>query len=100
MERNELERAVPQCALSMRDARDRNGMGDVFGFVTTRPMWRMLRFDDGKKFTMSCQFVFLFDGMKEQRKKWMEQNSELVRCLWVALTRGGGGVGDISRCSH
>ena len=84
--RNELERIVPQCVLSMKNARDLNGKGDVFGFVTNGPVWRMLK-NGGKTFTISRQFMFIFEGMTEQKEKWMENNSELVRCLWMALTR-------------
>jgi hypothetical protein len=34
-----------QCLLAMKDTRDINGGGEVYGFVTTGKAWRMLKYD-------------------------------------------------------
>ena len=37
------------------------GIGDMYGFLTTRASWGMLRYDR-KKFSVSFQFDLLFEG--------------------------------------
>ena len=37
--------ALKQCLLSLKDARDQNSGGVVYGFITTGESWRMLRYD-------------------------------------------------------
>ena len=37
-----LGAAMGQCVLALKDMRDRNGRGIVYGFITTRGGWRML----------------------------------------------------------
>jgi hypothetical protein len=37
--------ATKQCLLAVRDMRDTNAGGNVYGFVTTGKAWRMLKYD-------------------------------------------------------
>ncbi|KAF8538493.1 hypothetical protein BDD12DRAFT_152826 [Trichophaea hybrida] len=43
--RSSFGEAMKQCLLTMKDMRDNNGGGRVYGFVTTGESWRMLRYD-------------------------------------------------------
>ena len=43
--------AMKQCLLGMKDARDNNGGGIVYGFVTAGEHWEMIRYD-GSTFEM------------------------------------------------
>jgi len=80
--------AMKQCLLSLRDARDNNESGEVYGFVTTGESWRMLKYD-GNKFCVSRKFDLVFEGMGEEREKWMNEYSVLVDCMYFALRNGG-----------
>ena len=80
--------AMKQCLLSLRDARDNNERGEVYGFVTTGETWRMLTYD-GNKFCVSRKFDLVFEGMAEEREKWMKEYSVMVDCMFFALRNGG-----------
>ncbi|KAF8538993.1 hypothetical protein BDD12DRAFT_883625 [Trichophaea hybrida] len=43
--RSSLRQAMKQCLLSMKDMRDVNDGGEVYGFVRTGETWRMLKYD-------------------------------------------------------
>ncbi|KAF8476235.1 hypothetical protein BDZ91DRAFT_211689 [Kalaharituber pfeilii] len=43
--RSSLGKAMKQCLLTMRDMRENNGSGVVYGFVTVGESWRMIRYD-------------------------------------------------------
>jgi len=40
--RDSIGEAMKQCLLSLKDAADNNGGGEVYGFVTTGDSWRMI----------------------------------------------------------
>ena len=40
-----LGQAERQCLLSLKDMRENNGEGEVYGFTTTGESWRMFRYD-------------------------------------------------------
>ncbi|CCX04283.1 Protein of unknown function [Pyronema omphalodes CBS 100304] len=61
-----LGQAMEQCLLAMKDMRDNNGGGEVYGFVTTEDGWRMLRYD-GKDFCLTRKIHPLFEGMDQDR---------------------------------
>lgn len=87
-ERHDLGLGLKQCLRSLKDAWGENATGGVYGFITSRKTWRMLKYD-GKVFTMTYEFDLIFEGMEQKKEQWIEYNSVLVRCMWVALTRGG-----------
>jgi len=86
--RSSLGQAMKQCLLSMKDMRDNNKTGEVYGFITTGDDWRMVAYD-GSKFQVTNKFTVLFDTMHKERSKWMEHYSVLVDCMYVALNNGG-----------
>ncbi|KAG0637267.1 hypothetical protein HOY80DRAFT_283078 [Tuber brumale] len=78
-----------QCFLSMKDMRDSNGGGIVYGFITMSDSWRMASFDG--EFKISEKIELLFDTMAEMaedKERWMENYSILVDCFNVALSTG------------
>lgn len=80
--------AVKKCLLSMRDMRERNGgEGEVYGFVTTGELWRMIRY--GGIFEMTDTFSILFGRMAKDKQRWMKEFSILVECMVMALSHGG-----------
>ncbi|KAI5800494.1 hypothetical protein FPQ18DRAFT_301119 [Pyronema domesticum] len=80
--------ALKQCLLSLKDARDNSGEGEVYGFVTTGEQWQMIR-HDGTSFTMTNKVMATFGTMEEEKEKWMKECSILVDCINVALSNGG-----------
>jgi len=80
--------AMKQCLLSMKDMRDNNGGGVVYGFVTTGQDWQMLSYDS-KGFRLTESFQVVFHGMARNKKRWMEHYSILVECMLFALSNGG-----------
>jgi len=56
--------ALKQCLLALKDARDNNGGGSVYGFVTTGEQWRMIRYD-GTSFVLSDIFQTLFGAVQK-----------------------------------
>jgi hypothetical protein len=84
-----LGKAMRKCLLEMKDMRDNNGGGKVYGFVTTGETWRMLRYD-GTSFQLSERIDVMFETMGQDQERWMKDYSALVDCMFVALTNGGG----------
>ncbi|RPA91459.1 PLP-dependent transferase [Choiromyces venosus 120613-1] len=78
--------ARKQCFLSLKDMRDCNGGGTVYGFITIGDSWRMISFDG--EFKLSNKIELLFDSMGEDEEQWMADYSILVECLNVALSNG------------
>lgn len=76
-----------QCLLAMKDVRDNNGGGVVYGFVTTGESWQMLRYD-GKDFCLPRKIHSVFGRMDEDKDLWMKDCFVLVDCFNVALGRG------------
>lgn len=72
----------------MRDMRDSNGAGKVYGFVTTGESWQMMRYD-GMSFQVTDKFDATFRTMRGQEGKWMKDYSLVVNCLEMALLHGG-----------
>ncbi|RPA93666.1 hypothetical protein L873DRAFT_1511851 [Choiromyces venosus 120613-1] len=67
--RSSVGEGMNQCLLSLKDMRDNNGGGEVYGFITTGETWQMLRNDD--------------------KEKWIKDYSALVDCMFGALSNGG-----------
>ena len=74
---------LKQCLLSLREARDQNSGGAVYGFITTGEFWRMLMYDG--TFQMSKK---LFDTVEKEKGGWMKENSVVVDCMYAALSNG------------
>jgi len=86
--RSTIMQAMKQCLLAMKDMRGNNDQGMVYGFVTTGVDWRMLSYD-GTNFRMTRQFRALFDGMEEDKVRWMKDYSIVIECMLFALSNGG-----------
>jgi len=83
--RSSLGEAMKQCLLAMKDVRDNNGGGRVYGFVTTGESWRMLGYD-GTSFALTEKIEVLFEGMYRDKERWMSDYSVIVDCMNVALS--------------
>lgn len=82
-----LGEALKQCCLAMKDARDTNGGGYVYGFITTGESWRLITYNG--QFHMTDKMDLLLDRMHDRKEKWMKDHSVLVDCIWFALGNGG-----------
>ena len=80
--------AKQQCMLEMKDMRECNGGGEMYGFVTTGEDWQMIKYD-GRAFTQTEKFAVLFRGMVDEEEKWMKDYSAVVDCMAVVLLNGG-----------
>ena len=80
--------AMGRCLLSMKNMRDSNGAGKVYGFVTTGESWQMLGYD-GVSFQVTDKFDATFRSMRSHEEVWMKQYSVVVNCLEMALLKGG-----------
>jgi len=81
-------KAMRQCLLAMKDMRDNNAGGKVYGFVTTGETWQMLEYD-GEVFQKTNSFSVLFDSMDREKERWMKEGAVLVDCINFALSNGG-----------
>ena len=72
----------------MKDMKDCNGEGKVYGFVTTGEQWQILEYD-GISFQMSDVMVIPFGSTRGNRKRWFRENSILVDCINFALSNKG-----------
>ncbi|PUU82250.1 hypothetical protein B9Z19DRAFT_1121016 [Tuber borchii] len=72
-----LALAKRQCLLALKDMRDNNRGGVVYGFVTTGELWQMILYD-GKDFKQTGRFEVLFHSMENEKETWMEQCSIIV----------------------
>ena len=86
--RSSVGKAMKQCLLAMKDMRDNNGDGKVYGFVTTGELWQMIEYD-GKSFRMTDSINVVFGTMGEKKERWMKEGAVLVDCINFALTNGG-----------
>ncbi|RPB27221.1 hypothetical protein L211DRAFT_769172, partial [Terfezia boudieri ATCC MYA-4762] len=86
--RSSVGQALKQCLLSMFGMRGNNGNGKVFGFITTGENWRMISFD-GTSFQLTYKFDVMFEGMRNEYRKWKKDYSLLVDCMVLALSDGG-----------
>ena len=84
--RSSLGKGVRQCLLSMKDMRDNNCKGEVYGFVTTGTQWQMIRYDGTFRVTDPMQV--LIPRMGKKMDLWMEHHSIVVDCVNVVLSRG------------
>ncbi|KAL0633576.1 hypothetical protein Q9L58_007536 [Maublancomyces gigas] len=82
-----LLEARKQCFLLLKDMRDNNGGGSVYGFITTGDSWRIVSYDG--TFQMSEKMEILFDTMDDDKERWMKDYSILVDCIYAALSHGG-----------
>lgn len=83
-----LGEGIKQCLLSLKDARDNNCGGEVYGFTTTGKSWRMIKYD-GKDFLQTREIRLFFEGMDQERDLWLNNYSDLVDCMYFALFHGG-----------
>ena len=86
--KSSVGKAMRQCLLAMKDMRDNNGDGKVYGFVTTGENWQMLEYD-GTSFRMSESIAVIFGSMDEDKQRWLDSSSCLVDCVYFALSNGG-----------
>jgi len=86
--RTSLHEGMKQILLSLKDARDNNGGGTVYGFVTTGELWQMLSYD-GVLFQSTRKFLSLLEVMEEDKESWMKECSVIVDCMVAALENGG-----------
>ena len=84
-EKSSLGEAMKRCLLSMKDMRDINGYGEVYGFITTGERWRMFRYN-GISFRGTRKMDVVFEGMENDKDSWLEENSALVECMNAALS--------------
>ncbi|KAF8446895.1 hypothetical protein BGX38DRAFT_1191787 [Terfezia claveryi] len=75
------------CCLALKDAKDTNGGGYVYGFITTGERWRLITYNG--QFHMTYKMDLLLDRMHDRKEKWMKDHSVLVDCIWFALGNGG-----------
>ena len=80
--------AIKQCLLSLKDSKDINGGGVVYGFVTSGHLWKMIRYD-GTSFLTTNLFLALFETMETDKKGWLQDYSVVVDCIFCALSMGG-----------
>ena len=86
--RSNLGGAMKQLLLSLKDMRDLNGQGTVYGFTTTGDCWRMVIYD-GSKFEVTEDFKVVLPSMAEDKERWLKEYSVLVDCIFIALGNGG-----------
>lgn len=86
--RSSLAKAEKQLLLSLKDLRDNNGSGEVYGFATIGESWRMFKYD-GVSFCKTEKMDILFEPMKNNKKRWLKNCSELIDCIIMAMRNGG-----------
>ena len=74
--------------VALKDMRDNNGDGKVYGVVTTGKIWQMVEYD-GVSFRMTEEMIVLFLKMDKNEKRWLSSHSVIVDCLNFALNNGG-----------
>ncbi|KAF8416005.1 hypothetical protein EV426DRAFT_688018 [Tirmania nivea] len=81
---------VKQCLLAMKDAWDNNAMKESFlyGFVTTGEDWMLYRYD-GTSFVVTEKLRVLFKTMDKDKRRWIDNYSVVVDCLYSVLSDGG-----------
>ncbi|RPB28065.1 hypothetical protein L211DRAFT_834066 [Terfezia boudieri ATCC MYA-4762] len=58
----------------MKDMRDNNGTGEVYGLITTGGSWRMFSYN-GIDFQMTRKIEAVSEGMDQERELWMKEYS-------------------------
>ena len=93
--RSSTGEGVKQCLLAMRDAWDNNDVKDSFlyGFVTIVEDWMMYRYD-GISFVVTEKLRVLFIDTDDP-KRWIENYSAVVDCLYSVLSDGGSARKDV-----
>lgn len=86
-EKSSLGRAMQRCLLSMKDIRDKNGAGEVYGFITTGESWRMFKYD-GIYWKGTRKMDVVFEGMENDKNLWLKENSTLVEGMIMVLSEG------------
>ena len=86
--KSSIGEGMKQCLLTMKDMRDNNGTGEVYGFITTGDSWRMFSYN-GVVFQMTRKIEAVFEGMDQERELWMKEYSIVVDCMYGALSKGG-----------
>ncbi|KAG0133659.1 hypothetical protein HOY82DRAFT_538055 [Tuber indicum] len=79
-----LGEAQKLCFLYMKDMRENNGGGIVYGFITSGDGWRMVSYDGA--FVITEEMRPIFDTMGKDKRRWMKDYSLIVDCLNVALS--------------
>ena len=79
---------LKQLLLGMKDVAEHSGpVREVYyGFTTTGVAWRMVDYD-GKDFRISTEMDLVFDGMAENKDKWLKDCSVVVDCLHFGFTK-------------
>ena len=86
VKRSSLGQRVRRCLLLMKDMRDNNGRGEVYGFVMTGTQWRVIRYHGTFQITDPMQVLFTRRG--KEKGLWVKHHSIVVGCMDVALSRG------------
>jgi len=87
--RDSLGNAMGQCLLAMKDMGDSNHGGVLYGFITTGDTWRMLRYDVfDESFLMTNKIEVVFDTMRREQERWIQDFSVIVDCVYSALSDG------------
>lgn len=79
---------MKQCLLVMKDMRDNNSGGEVYGFVTTGVSWRRISYDG--TFQTTNKMDLIFGTTDEEKELWIKDYSVLVDCMHAALSNGWG----------
>ncbi|RPB25466.1 hypothetical protein L211DRAFT_83661 [Terfezia boudieri ATCC MYA-4762] len=61
--------AMGQRPLAVKDLRDRNEGGVMYGFVATGDLWRMLSYEDGAMFQITDNLFVVFGLMGDDKDK-------------------------------
>jgi len=69
-----LGQVLKQYLLALKDMRDNNGDGKVYGFVITGKSWQMIEYYD-VLFRMTEGMIVLFAKMEKYEKRWMSNYS-------------------------
>ena len=72
--------------MAMKDTRNYNGGGVVYGFATTRESWQILSYD-GKDFCLSRKIYSVVGGMDRDKELWLKDFSSVVGCMFFALKK-------------
>ncbi|PUU82247.1 hypothetical protein B9Z19DRAFT_1159244 [Tuber borchii] len=89
----DLALAKKRCYLALKDMRDNNARGVVYGFITTGEQWQMVSYN-GQDFTQTKSFLVLSHDMENKKETWMKESAIIVDCIHTALCSGGFGVHD------
>ena len=79
---------LKQLLLGMKDVVEHSGPARkvYYGYTTTGAAWRMVDYD-GKDFRISPEMHLVFDGLAENKDKWLKDYSKVIDCLHFGLSR-------------